>query len=89
MLKRGPSSMSSFSQHKQSKNMKIKTTLEKVLRKERYERRERERDTPKREKQQILLQKCVLCKTFGPESTFPLHRFIKSWELWNCFGAVG
>jgi hypothetical protein len=53
------------------------------------EEREREREIPKREKQQILLQKCVLCKTFGPESTFSLHRFIKSCELWNYFGAVG
>jgi len=45
MSKRGLSSMSSFSKHKQSKNMKIKkTTLEKVLGKERYERRERERE---------------------------------------------
>jgi hypothetical protein len=70
--------------------MKIKNnTGESVKEREVWEKREREIYLPKREKQQILLQKCVLCKTFVPESTFSLHRFIKSCELWNYFGAVG
>jgi hypothetical protein len=63
-----------------------------VLGKERYERRERERerDIPKREKPTNFVAKvCSLQKLFVPESTFSLHRFIKSCELWNYFGAVG
>ncbi len=96
MSKRGLSSMSSFSSTNSPKTWRLKkTTLEKVLGKERYERRERERerDIPKREKPTNFCCKSVFfAKTFCSGVYFlttQIHKKLWALELfWGCWVGI-
>ncbi len=80
-------------QHKQSKNMKIKTTLEKVWRKERYERRERERerDTQEGKATNFVAKVCSL-QNFWSRVYFlttQIHKKLWALELfWGCWVGI-
>lgn len=95
MSKRGLSSMSSFSSTNSPKTWRLKkTTLEKVLGKERYERREREREryTQEGKTNKFCCKSVFFAKTFCSRVYFlttQIHKKLWALELfWGCWVGI-